>query len=137
MQLRITNLTKFLTLLLLYEKPRHGYEIIKDVGSKLGQNVSPGQIYPFLAALEKQGYIKAKKHKIKDKKVYTLTKKGKDFVGEMFTRFGDILDVAVESNISVCAHCSCEVYKGVYKKKIRGKNLPFCCESCAKSYRPR
>lgn len=134
-ELRITNLVKFYAVCLLYEGPKHGYEIIKEISKKLNRRVSPGQIYPFLRKLEGQGYIESKEVGEREKKIYHLTKQGRGFVRRMLNRFGGLIDIAIEPRLTVCVHCGCEVYKGGYKEKIRGKETMFCCHHCARSYK--
>lgn len=134
-EIKVTNLIKFYTLLLLYEKPKYGYEIMREIGEKLGKEVSAGQMYPFLSKLEKQKYIKIKKLGKREKKTYLLTRKGRLFVKKMLERFGGLIDIAIEPKITVCVHCGCKVYEGGYKKKIRKRTLKFCCHHCAKAYR--
>ena len=131
---KVTNMGKFYTLFLLFEKPHHGYEILKDVGAKLGKKASPGQIYPFLSLLEQRGYLSVKATGERDKKVYTLTKKGRKFVNSMLERFGDIAQAIVEQSVKKCAHCSCEIYRGGFEKTVKGKKLTFCCENCAAAF---
>ena len=134
-EIKITNMVKFFAILLLNEGSKHGYEIIKEIEEKLGKKPSPGQIYPFLIKLEKNHYIKSKKIKGRNKKIYSLTKAGRDFVRKMLNRFGGLIDVAVEPRLSVCAHCGCKVYEGGYKEMIRDKKLAFCCVYCANSFK--
>ncbi len=135
MDIKITNLVKFYTLLLLAEKEKHGYEIIKEISNRTGKRVSPGQIYPFLKMLEKKGYIKSGEPTEREKKQYKLTKDGKTFVQKMLGRFGDLVRLAVEPQIEECAHCGCKVYGKAYKKKIKNQQLSFCCQYCAKSFK--
>jgi len=42
-ELKVTNLVKFYTLLLLQEKQKHGYEIIKEMSAKINKKVSAGE----------------------------------------------------------------------------------------------
>jgi Fe2+ or Zn2+ uptake regulation protein len=125
-EVKILNLVKFYAICLLAERPKHGYEIIKDIGEKMEKSVSPGQIYPFLSLLEKKGMLQHGPSGKRDKKVYNLTPKGRAF---------EIVDIAIEPRLSVCAHCSCKVYSGGYREKVGGKKLTFCCTHCAKSFR--
>ena len=129
-EIKINNLVKLYTLMLLFERPQHGYHIIKNTGQKLGKNVSPGEIYPFLGLLEKRGLIVSQRVKERDKKTYSLTPKGKGFVRGLLERFGDMIHVAVERSLKKCHHCGCEVYKGSFLR--RGKT--YCCRACALSY---
>lgn len=132
---KILNIVKFFTVLLLHENSKYGYEIMKEIGEKIEKNVSPGQIYPFLKALEKQGYVSSKQIGTREKKIYSLTNKGRKFTKGMINRFGDIIDIAVEPRLTKCVHCSCEIYKGGHKEKIESKELVFCCCHCAESYK--
>lgn len=134
MEVKITNLVKFYTILLLSDGPKHGYEIIMHLGAKLGKKASPGQIYPFLGKLEGSGYVAVKSTGLKDKKVYALTPDGRKFVKKMLSRFEDLIDIAVEPRLTTCAHCGCRMYEGGYEEKIKGKTFRFCCCHCAKSF---
>lgn len=134
-EIKVTNLVKFFTICLLYERPKHGYELIKEIGRKLGLKVSPGQMYPFLNKLEKNKLVKSVKARARDKKVYRLTKEGNKFAEKMLNRFGDLIDLAIEPRLSVCTHCGCKIYEGGYKEKIKGRELVFCCNHCAESFK--
>ncbi len=134
-EIDISNTTKLYAVLLLAEKPKHGYELIKEIGKKLGKKVSAGQIYPFLARMKKQGLVAEKKSGPRKKKVYHLTKKGSVFEKKMVSKFSGMVAMAIESKIRVCAHCSCEIYKGGHVETIKGKKLVFCCEHCAEAFK--
>src|SRR5438105_2604265 len=66
---------KFLLLEILKEGPRHGYEIINELGGNFrGYRPSPGSVYPTLQMLEEGGYLTSE---LSDgKKVYTITAEG-------------------------------------------------------------
>ena len=51
---------RFVVLALLSEQPRHGYELIKELEDRTGgaYRPSPGVIYPTLALLEDEGFIR-------------------------------------------------------------------------------
>lgn len=133
-KVKITNMVKFYTLALLYEKPRHGYEIIKNLSNALNKGVSAGEIYPFLELLNKNNYISFKTAKLRGKKTYHLTREGRNLVKELFVRSGALANALIESRLEVCAHCNCEIYKGGVEEVIKGRTLRFCCKYCAKSY---
>jgi len=133
--IKITNMAKFYALLLLYEKPRHGYELIHCIGEKLGEKTGPGQIYPFLKKLQKNGLIVLKKSGKREKKVYALTKEGRAFARGIIERMGNLIDLAVEPKLTVCAHCGCKVYGQFHEESVKGKRLRFCCCPCAESYK--
>ena len=73
---------KYLILDLLKDKPRHGYEIIRDLEEKFHgfYTPSPGAVYPTLQYLEEAGYVTAAAQE--GKKVYTITEEGKAFLLE-------------------------------------------------------
>jgi DNA-binding PadR family transcriptional regulator len=67
---------QLIILLLLSEKPRHGYEIIKAVEEQSSgvYTPSPGMVYPALTYLEEMGYAVAAAEGTK--KLFTLTEDG-------------------------------------------------------------
>jgi DNA-binding PadR family transcriptional regulator len=67
---------QLLILLLLSEKPRHGYEIIKAVEEHSSgvYTPSPGMVYPALTYLEEMNYAKASAEGTK--KLYSITDEG-------------------------------------------------------------
>ena len=135
MEVNIQSTLKFYTILLLNEGPKCGYTLIKELNSKTGKSVSASQVYPFLKQLQRNKLIVIKKEGARDKKVYMLTKKGQQFLNKLISRFGDLLYIAIERRLSVCAHCGCKVFEGGHKEPINGKMLAFCCQHCAASYK--
>src|SRR6516162_7031827 len=88
---------RLVILALVAEKPRHGYEIIKELGERVGGDYSPspGVVYPTLTMLEEMGYASASQDP-QGRKLYALTPEGekiladsKDQVDAIFARFGD------------------------------------------------
>ena len=88
---------KFVILALVAEKPRYGYEIIKELGERVGGDYSPspGVVYPTLTMLEEMGYASASQDP-QGRKLYTVTAEGgkvlaenKPQVDAIFERFGD------------------------------------------------
>jgi DNA-binding PadR family transcriptional regulator len=73
---------KYIILDLLKEKPRHGYEIIRDFEdlSHGFYKPSPGAVYPTLQMLEDMGYATAVEQG--GKKVYSITEQGENFLEE-------------------------------------------------------
>jgi DNA-binding PadR family transcriptional regulator len=73
---------KYVILDLIKDKPRHGYEIIRELG-ELSHGLytpSPGAVYPTLQMLEEMGYATATEQD--GKKVYTITEEGLKFLAE-------------------------------------------------------
>jgi len=74
---------RLVILAMLAEKPRHGYEIIKALGERVGGDYSPspGVVYPTLSMIEDMGYATAAQEQ-GGRKLYTLTPEGEAFVAE-------------------------------------------------------
>ncbi|MFY9971461.1 MAG: PadR family transcriptional regulator [Roseiarcus sp.] len=88
---------RLVILALVAEKPRYGYEIIKELGERVGgeYSPSPGVVYPTLTMLEEMGYASASQDQA-GRKLYTLTPEGEKTLAEnrpqvdaIFERFGD------------------------------------------------
>ena len=63
--------------------PRHGYDIMMEIEQKRGLRPSPGSIYPALQMLEDGDFIKGEERD--GKRVYTITDKGRQLLGERQT----------------------------------------------------
>lgn len=74
---------RLITLMLLGEKPRHGYEIIKAIEESVGGAYvpSPGIVYPTLTMLEELGQATVEAQE-NGKKLYSLTREGKAYLQE-------------------------------------------------------
>lgn len=133
----VSDFSRFYILTILYEGPSHGYSIISKFKKRLGKEISPSLVYPFLKQLERKGLVKhyTKPVGAKKKKVFELTKEGKALSKLLFKRFSALVSVAIEPSLEICAHCGCKVYEGGYKEAVRGKKLTFCCVHCAQSYK--
>ena len=84
---------KYVILRLLEEKPRHGYEIIKELEDRFGgaYSPSPGTVYPTLTMLEDLGYAKAAQDE-GGRKVYEITAEGSAYLKEHSTTVDSIFD---------------------------------------------
>jgi DNA-binding PadR family transcriptional regulator len=90
---------KFVVLNLLAEKPRHGYEIIRELEDRFGgaYSPSPGTVYPTLSLLEDLGYARATPEEGSNKKVFEITDEGRAYleenrgtVDDIFSRVDDM-----------------------------------------------
>lgn len=83
---------KYVILKLLRDKPRHGYEIMKDLEERMHgcYSPSPGTVYPTLQWLEDEGLVVAKD--ALGKKVYEITDTGRAFLDENKDTVEDIFD---------------------------------------------
>jgi DNA-binding PadR family transcriptional regulator len=81
---------KFIILDLLKDKPKHGYEIMKDMEAKGGglYAASPGSVYPTLQMLEEMGYVNSRPEG--SKKVYEITPEGRKYLAESQETVEDI-----------------------------------------------
>ncbi|MEJ7809647.1 MAG: PadR family transcriptional regulator [Gemmatimonadaceae bacterium] len=84
---------KYVILQLLDEKPRHGYEIIKELEDRFSgtYSPSPGTVYPTLTMLEDLGYARARTED-GGRKIYEITAEGKGYLGENRRTVDDIFE---------------------------------------------
>src|SRR3954451_10234465 len=84
---------KYVILRLLEEKPRHGYEIIKELETRFGGSYapSPGTVYPTLTMLEDLGYARVTPEE-GGKKIYEITDEGRAHLAEHSGTVNDIFD---------------------------------------------
>lgn len=80
---------KYLILDLLKDKPRHGYEIIRELEERFHgfYTPSPGAVYPTLQWLEEMGYVTSSQQE--GKKIYTITEEGRKFLAEREKQTGE------------------------------------------------
>lgn len=73
---------RYVVLQLIAEKPRHGYEIIKELEARAGGSYtpSPGAIYPLLSMLSDMGHVSISLDGAK--KLHTITPEGQAFLDE-------------------------------------------------------
>jgi len=133
----VSDFSRFYVLTILYEGPHHGYSIISKFKKRIGKDISPSLVYPFLSQLEKKDLVKHSLKPVgeKKKKVFELTKKGRELCRTLFKRFSALVSVAIEPSLSVCANCGCKVYEGGHREIINKKEMTFCCVHCAESYK--
>jgi DNA-binding PadR family transcriptional regulator len=83
---------QLIILALLSEKPRHGYEIIKQVEehSSGAYSPSPGMVYPALTYLEDMGYATSETDGAK--KLYRITEAGTKYFNENRAAVEEILE---------------------------------------------
>src|SRR5258708_26931341 len=73
---------KYVILKLLRDKPRHGYEVMKDLEERMHgcYSPSPGTVYPTLQWLEDERLLVSRG--VEGKKGYEITPTGRAFLGE-------------------------------------------------------
>ena len=74
---------RLLLLTLIAEKPRHGYELIKEIEQKFGgaYSPSPGSIYPTLTLLEELEHVRATNTE-GARKLFEITEQGRAYLAE-------------------------------------------------------
>jgi DNA-binding PadR family transcriptional regulator len=133
----LSDFSRFYILTILYECPVHGYSIISQFKKRVKKEISPSLVYPFLQQLEEKGLVKHTLSPVGDKtkKIFELTKEGKTLCTCLFKRFAELVSIAIEPSLYVCAHCGCKVYEGAHHEIMDGKEIAFCCMHCAASYK--
>lgn len=128
-----TDIVRCAVLMLLYERPCHGYALMELLQARLGKAVSPAIIYPFLTGLSKSGYLTSNREKIgkRTRIHYSMTPKGRTFAEGVFKRLSQIVSTAIESNSLHCAQCGCKLYEPGHVEEINGRPTAFCCLHCA------
>jgi len=133
----VSDFSRFYILTILYEGRCHGYSIISKFKKRIGKEISPSLVYPFLRQLEQKGLVKhtIKPIGVKKKKVFELTREGKELCKQLFRRFSGLVSVAIAPSLEICANCGCKVYEGGHRETVKGKEMTFCCIHCAESYK--
>jgi DNA-binding PadR family transcriptional regulator len=79
---------KYRILELLAERPRHGYDIIRDLEARHeGYRPSPGSIYPTLQMLEDGGFVTSET--VDGKRIYTIADAGRRLLESRSADAGD------------------------------------------------
>ena len=105
---------KFVILRLLAEKPRHGYEIIKEIEDRFGgmYSPSPGTVYPTLTLLEDLGYAVARPEE-GGKKIYEITDEGRAHLAENQPLIDDIFARITEIARNIFGEPMMEVHRAM------------------------
>jgi DNA-binding PadR family transcriptional regulator len=92
---------KYVILQLLAEKPRHGYEVIKELEERFAGSYAPsaGTVYPTLSLLEDMGYASVALEE-GGKKVYSITDAGRQYLEENKGAVEDIFERIAEFGAS-------------------------------------
>jgi len=113
---------KYVILKLLRDKPRHGYEVMKELEERMHgcYSPSPGTVYPTLQWLEDEGLVVARE--VAGKKVYEITDTGrafldenKDTVEEIFDRVRETVERTVGGSMVEVNRALGQLVKTVYR----------------------
>ena len=119
---------KYVILKLLRDKPRHGYEVMKELEDRFeGYSPSPGTVYPTLQWLEDEGLVSAED--VAGKKVYAITDAGRAFLDEhrdvvedIFERVRDAVDQALGGAMGEVNDAAGRVMKAAYRTAWRSRD---------------
>jgi DNA-binding PadR family transcriptional regulator len=105
---------KYVILRLLAEKPRHGYEIIKELEDRFSGAYAPsaGTVYPTLTLLEDLGYATVTPQE-GGKKVYSITPEGEKYLEENKGAVEDIFERISEFGSSFLSESVMDLNKAV------------------------
>ena len=95
---RVERFAEPAILLLLRERPAHGYELLEQLPALVGERVDMGNLYRFLRALEEEGIVRSEWRDDlpgPSKRTYELTDSGR----RLLARWAEALDRA-RSDIS-------------------------------------
>lgn len=113
---------KYVILKLLKDKPRHGYEVMKDLEERMHgcYSPSPGTVYPTLQWLEDEGLVVGRD--VEGKKVYEITDAGRafleehrDVVDDIFDRVREALERTVGGSMADVNRAMKDLMKSVYR----------------------
>ncbi|MGQ0643183.1 MAG: PadR family transcriptional regulator [Gemmatimonadaceae bacterium] len=103
---------KYVILQLLDEKPRHGYEIIKELEERAGGAYAPsaGTVYPTLQLLEDLGYASVATEE-GGKKVYSITEEGRKHLADRRGHVDDIFERLTQFGTTILSDAMGEVHR--------------------------
>jgi len=101
---------KYVILKLLEEKPRHGYDIIKELEEKSGGAYAPsaGTVYPTLQLLEDLGYASVAPEE-GGKRIYSITEAGKQYLEQNKSTVEDVFDRLADVGASILSDAVMEI----------------------------
>ena len=82
---RVERFAEPAVLLLLRERPAHGYELLEQLPEVTGERVDMGNLYRFLRVLENEGFVRSEwddEAPGPSKRVYELTDEGRALLGQ-------------------------------------------------------
>ena len=118
---------KYVILKLLREKPRHGYQVMKELEDQMHgcYSPSPGTVYPTLQMLEDEGLVRSRDEA--GKKVYEVTEAGiafldehKDVVSDIFDRVAESVEEALGGSMAEINQSVARLMRTVYRRGWRG-----------------
>jgi len=98
----IRNLLDLQLLRIVQTKPTWGYHIKKQVEEQFRIKLRHGALYPALKTLEDRGFLESKKQQKngRARKVYAITKEGKEYLQTYRNILKELLDERAESTVT-------------------------------------
>jgi DNA-binding PadR family transcriptional regulator len=123
---------KYVILQLLDEKPRHGYEVIKELEERAGGAYAPsaGTVYPTLQLLEDLGFASVATEE-SGKKIYSITEEGRKHLAERRSHVDDIFERLAQFGSTFLSDAMADVHRA-FKDVARATYA-----SGARNYRDR
>ncbi|MPY88231.1 MAG: PadR family transcriptional regulator [Luteitalea sp.] len=124
---------KYVILKVLEDTPRHGYDVMKEIQTRLGgwYTPSPGTVYPTLQWLDDAGLVRGREDQ--GRRVYEITDEGRQFlrdnkgiVEEIFERVHDTVERAAGSGMSAVHKATGRLVKEVYRASWRRDTDETC-----------
>jgi len=105
---------RLVLLSLIAEEPRHGYELIKAIGTLThgSYEPSPGTLYPTLALLEDEGLIRAVPGE-DSRKLYEATEAGKAEVADQAEQISELMERLSSHGEHRRAYATPEMFRAV------------------------
>jgi len=120
---------KYVILKLLKDKPRHGYEVMKELEDQLRgcYSPSPGTVYPTLQWLDDEGLVTSRE--VGGKKIYEITDAGRKFLDEhrdvvddIFERVHDSVERVLGGAMADMNRAVGRLVKAVYRAGWRSRD---------------
>src|SRR5213592_3557494 len=110
---------KYVILKLLKDKPRHGYEVMKELEEQLHgcYSPSPGTVYPTLQWLEDEGLVVARD--VEGKKFH---EEHRDVMDDIFERVRDTVDRALGGAMADVNRAVGRLMRAVYRAGWRARD---------------
>ena len=110
---------RLVILSLIAEKPRHGYEIIKEIEDRVAgaYSPSPGVIYPTLTLLEELGHVTVEPGE-GAKKLHAITEAGQHFLAANRTALDPVLARMEEAKLVQAAHPAPPIVRAMENLKL-------------------
>ena len=90
---------------LLGKKPAYGYEMMRELNAIKKTKVTQGTLYPLLVKLAAAGFVKGERKGARNKRVYSLTPKGRAVMRQSCAEFvGNFSGIISDFK---CTSCGC------------------------------